>query len=467
MTPRLDDPRPAPRAAGMLLVCILSVAAPLTHWGNFAWEGLVLLLGALALAVFLHVRPQAVRVRAEHVLFGMVLAFLAIICCLSNGMSETRIEYRVPGFAHDVRQLNPYGRAIKIVAAGALLLALTHLIGGGKGRRFPHAARFALLVTAAVAVRILILYSSPSSGCDVFRNETDAARALILRHQNLYTVEFKPPDLDLGTAGSRYGLAYPPTALYPPVLSWALFKDVRVGWVLCDLAAALAIYRLARRCRPGRPRFAEWAALAFLFLPRSLFILENGWVEPLTAAALGGVALALATARGAFLTGLLLGVWITSKQYVVLGLPLLARLRRAGVNAWLWAVAAGLALTLPFILWDVNALIDKTLLFFVESPGRADSLSLYGACARYGLELPGWFSIGLWLLAMLWITWKMHRSVAGWLFSTATVWLVFFALGKQAFVNYYYFISFTLLLAAAATPEEDADSPSATTAIGR
>jgi hypothetical protein len=213
---------------------------------------------------------------------------------------------------------------------------------------------------------------------------------------------------------------------------------------------------------PGRGRFHELVTAAFLFLPRSLFVLENSWVEPLTAAALGGLALALATARGPLLTGCLMGVWLTSKQYVVLAVPLLIRLRRASVNAWLWAVAAGIALTLPFILWDFGALVDKTLVFFVESPGRADSLSIYGAMARYGVALPGWVSVGIWLLATAWLTWKMPRSLGGWLFSMATSWLVFFLVGKQAFINYYYFISFALLLAVAASPANRQDEQPAT-----
>ena len=153
-----------------------------------------------------------------------------------------------------------------------------------------------------------------------------------------------------------------------------------------------------------------------------------------------------------------MGVWLTSKQYVVLAVPLLIRLRRASANTWLWAALVGIVLTLPFILWDFGALVGKTVRFFVESPGRADSLSIYGALARQGVELPAKLSVGIWLLAMAWLTWKMPRTLAGWLFSMATSWLVFFLLGKQAFINYYYFISFTLLLAVAASPAA-ADRP--------
>jgi len=57
----------------------------------------MLLVGAVALALVLHVRPKAIRVQAEPILLGMVIAFLAVICCLSNGMFEERVRYWLPG----------------------------------------------------------------------------------------------------------------------------------------------------------------------------------------------------------------------------------------------------------------------------------------------------------------------------------------------------------------------------------
>ena len=156
----LDEQARTPAASGMLLVCILSVAAPLTRWGGFTWEGLVLLFGAVALALVLHVRPQAVRVEAEPLLLGMLIAFLTVICCLANGESEAKRPYRVPGFSSDILLLNAYGRTIKIVAAGVLLAAFTYLFERIKSG-WTVRVRFCLIVAAAIVMRVLILCSSP------------------------------------------------------------------------------------------------------------------------------------------------------------------------------------------------------------------------------------------------------------------------------------------------------------------
>ena len=56
-----------------------------------------------------------------------------------------------------------------------------------------------------------------------------------------------------------------------------------------------------------------------------------------------------------------------------------------------------------------------------------------------------------------WFAWKMPRSLPGMLFAAAGMWIFFFLLGKQAFMNYFYMISFTLLLAVAASPGAAAD----------
>jgi hypothetical protein len=300
-----------------------------------------------------------------------------------------------------------------------------------------------LLVLAAAAIRVLILVSSPAPKIDVFHVQTEGAKGLLERH-NVYAMAPARPAAGQGEAREFYGYQYPPTAFYPVVASWVLFKDVRAMWVVCDLVAALLLYLVAR--------YRQLLVLTYLFLPRTLFVLESAWMEPLIVAAMAGLTLALASARGPFLTGLLMAVWFGSKQYMVLALPFFLKLRRAGAKAWAVAIAAGVILALPFVLWDWRALWEKVGLFILQSPGRPDALSIYGALLRNGVELPGWIGLILWLAAMVWLTWKMPRTLSGWLFSTATLWVVFFLVGKWAFMNYFHLVIGALFLAVAAHP---------------
>jgi hypothetical protein len=257
---------------------------------------------------------------------------------------------------------------------------------------------------------------------------------------------------------------YPPSVVYCNCLSWLLFKDVRALWAILDVLAALLMYLLARRCNPvGRgARLCQLLPLTFLFLPRSLFVIEQSWTEPLVVVSMAGLALAVQSGRWPALMGGLLGLWLSSKQYTVLAIPMILKLRRWRAVAWICAVAVGLALVLPFAIWDFHAMMEDVLYFFLRSEARGDALSLYGLAVALGVSSsPGWIGAViacLWIGGVAWFTWKMPRNLPGMLFAAAGTWMFFFLLGKQAFMNYSYMVAFTLLLAVAATPHAAEDS---------
>jgi hypothetical protein len=243
-------------------------------------------------------------------------------------------------------------------------------------------------------------------------------------------------------------------------LGWWGFKDVRVSWVFCDLVGALCLFLLAARVNPGsgQTRFRQLITLTFLFMPRSLFVLEQSFTEPLTVASLGVFAVLLARPTHPVLCGIIMGLLFSTKQYVVLAAPLIFKLRQR-LLMWLVAALAAVALFLPFILWNWDAMYDDLIGFFLKSKGRSDALSICGAMKRiahaaWGInyEIPWMVVAPLWVGGLVFFTWKMKRSFAGMLFSTASLWLFFFIFGKQAFMNYWYLILFALLLAVAAVP---------------
>ena len=226
-------------------------------------------------------------------------------------------------------------------------------------------------------------------------------------------------------------------------------------WILCDLATAGLIYLLARRTRPESRIFAELTALVFLFMPRSLFVIEQSWTEPLVTVTMAAFALAVAAGRGPLVTGAAFGLWLSSKQYVVLALPLVARLRRLPLRAWGVAVALGALIALPFMIWNLEGVLNNLVIFFLKSDARADSNSVFGLVyALTGQQIPWAVVLLFWIGALAWFTWRMPRNLPGMLFSTAGLWLFFFLMGKQAFMNYFHLIACTLLLAVAATTDD-------------
>ena len=106
------------------------------------------------------------------------------------------------------------------------------------------------------------------------------------------------------------------------------------------------------------------------------------------------------------------------------------------------------------MLWGWHDLYHDLIGFFLTSKGRVDSLSLYGAGLQLGVELPWSLVIAAWAASLAFLTLRMRRTLSGFLFTTASVWLAFFLFGKQAFINYYYLICFAILLAVAASPRQ-------------
>ncbi len=512
----------APSPSAILLVFLLYVAGTTCNWGFLSWWGLPLVLSAAALACWFHVRPRWNGPPAEALLTGIFIACVASNLWLQTGHDQDLLKAEqgwtwAQGLASEM--LTTPGIAIKVLTGAALLLAASYLsrsAGWIAGWRFPA------LILIAIALRILITLSTPAPDVDVFVSQTAGGKGLIAE-KNVYEMKFPSPykeeiifevirnnqKVSLETefptssaaqlgyelnskarvtaiapssaaeaAGVEPGdliskitretgtfthFGYPPSVVYCNCLSWLLFGDVRGIWIVFDVLAALLMYALARRCNPGEKgaRLCQLLPLTFLFLPRSLFVIEQSWTEPLVIVSMAGFALAVQSGRRPALTGGLLGLWLSSKQYVVLAIPMLLKLRRWRPATWICAVAAGLALVLPFAIWDFHAMMENVLYFFLKSDARGDALSLYGFVVALGVS-PSARWIGpivacLWIGGVAWFTWRMPRNLPGMLFAAAGMWMFFFLLGKQAFTNYCYMVAFTLLLAVAATPRAAED----------
>ena len=499
------DRREPPPLAGILVVYVLVLVAALTRWGGFSWEGMIPMAGAVVLAILLHAKSDWKLPQGETILMVIALASMAACVYLSVGKYETMVRYKReirPGFLVWQQRYGGYGIALRLLLAAAFVLALPYAIRRRQRRRLMPAL-FLVLLGLAIATRVLIVFSSPRPIIDVHVSQTIGAKGLLLqcapesrretmldrlaaqpaekwtlqRSRNVYAMQFPSPYFDERRQGPRldrdgnpresawfdhYG--YPPLTIYANALSYFLFREVRALWIVCDVFAALCIYLLARRLRPGpeNRRHGELATLCFLFMPRSLFVLEQSWTEPLLVAAMGALALALAYGRGAVGVGALLGLWLSAKQYAVVAAVSLLRYlgaTRRMLICILAAGATGLLILLPMALWDFGAMWHDVFGFFLGSAPRPDALSIVGMLTRWKVDVPWWVVTPLWLGAVVFFTCAMRRGLSGWLFSAAGTWLVFFALGKQAFMNYFYVILFALLLAAAATPAPQSPQP--------
>jgi uncharacterized membrane protein len=185
--------------------------------------------------------------------------------------------------------------------------------------------------------------------------------------------------------------------------------------------------------------------LVLFLLSASLILWES---RPMAAAMLGGLAIA-------------------SKQYMVLTAPLLlvAAYRRDPKGAGVM-VTAGLASTLPFVLVDSQAFSASTVLTLANLSIRPDGSSIQSLLLNLGFQprIPLVISIGIPLLlsGFLAVQIRTRRDLA---ISVCLVLTVFFLVGSQGFVNYWFLVA-SLAVLAYALPDGDEASELAHIADG-
>ncbi|MGA8893289.1 MAG: hypothetical protein WB493_17140, partial [Anaeromyxobacteraceae bacterium] len=264
-------------------------------------------------------------------------------------------------------------------------------------------------------------------------------------------------------------LAYP----YMPLvllldLPAAALGDVRWALLGALLAAAFLVRALGHRSLA-----AELAGCLLLVQPRGWAVVEMAWTEPFVL--FGVLATALAVTRdrdpGAssgtgrrewVIPGIVAALAASTKQYVPLLLvPFVTLLPpRARLRAVVLAAAGAALIVLPFLDADPGAFVRGVVGFQLRQPFRPDALSWPAAIhAQGGPRLPPWpafLAAGLALFVLL----RRESGGARAMLAASFAWLVFVALNKQAFLNYYW-LAVGLLCASVAMLTAPASPPRA------
>jgi hypothetical protein len=365
---------------------------------------------------------------------------------------------RPPGIHLDVVGLA--GRApflVGLVGAGVLVGAVL---------RWPQrrvAWRTPLLIALFLAMGTWVIRHAPRPHIDVFIFQQDSIAALLsgqnpyrLTFPNIYGEDLKYYGPGLSSGGRlHFGYPYLPLSLFLALPGALLGGDVRYAQLMALAVAGGAMAHL----RPGRTGFL--AAALLLFSPRTFFVIEQAWTEPFVLALLALVLLAALRWRRALAVAL--GLFLASKQYLVLAVPLLPLLwrdlrARPGLTTTLAvALAVAAAVTLPLALWDLPAFWHSVALQF-QQPFREDALSFLAAVAYVtGLRPPSLIAFFAAAAGTV-LAWRsVPRGAAGFAMAVSLVFFGFFAFNKQAFCNYYFFVLGSLCLSVAAwAPAADA-----------
>ncbi len=411
--------------------------------GFYTLPGLCLVTGAIVLCAAVTLLPPVAAVESlpPHVVTGLIAAAVLI---------ETVLLWR----------------ATPVARWGLACVGVLSFLQVFRLRRFRlplFAVTLAVFCFVAAAV-FLTVAKNPL--IDVFVFQQRAARGLLRglnpyepRFPNIYgpdTPFYGPGVLD---AENRLtvGLPYPPLSLLMALPGYVLGGDCRYADIAAVAASALLMMLV------GAGRWTGLTAALFLLTPGVFLIIQSMYTDTLFVLTFSLVMIcALRWRRG---LPFALGLFVGTKQYSVLSVPLIVLLLEPGEG---WMDAARLTtkafliagvVTLPFVLWDPYAFWRSVVQFQFMQPLRMDALShlvwMHARLPRFPFLL--WTPFIALVPTTALVLWRCGRSPAQFAGAVTLVHLVFFAFNKQAFANYYYFVIATACWAAVVSDRVMAD----------
>jgi hypothetical protein len=337
-----------------------------------------------------------------------------------------------------------------IAACGLLTLAAsTGLVRSGK-------AWFVAVVVMHFFLGVAFLHIENVPTIDVLVFQQDASAALVSGH-NPYAMTFPnvfgegsplyAPEL-MANGRVLFGFPYPPLILFLCLPSYLLTGDVRYAHLAATTLSGLLIGF------SGRGLLSKLAAVLFLFSPTVFYVVQQGWTEPLVVLLLAIVLFRSTLLHPPFLA---LGLLIASKQYVFLAvipatwLLIRERSSRAYFRLMLRVAAVSLTITLPLALWNFRTFFHSVAMVQLLQPFRPDALSIPALFVRMGLPQPPiWPAFAAAGVAGFFLLKRLPPSPHSFACCLAVIYMVFFTLNKQAFLNYYFLVGACLCGAVAA-----------------
>jgi len=428
----------------LLLSCLLIMMASGLA-GGYAWSRVGALVAAAIMTGLALLRPRTVgdpgRPRsAERAVVGVLLAIGLV---MTAGFLAQTIA--------DVASLAWFA-----VILGYAFLGIAGSLHWGR-RLSLWKCVFPFFLTAHTIMTVALLRSSPAH-IDVQLYLNDGVIWLFHGHNpysmtipNIYrspfTEMFYGPNVVIN-GRVPYGFPYLPVALFLAIPGY-LLGDVRYSQLIAMLVTVLVLRRIAS---DGIGRAIAILAVA---APASIPMLTGAWVEPGLVALLACLVLALERQRHN-LIALFLGLFLASKQYVVVAIPVIWILQRSATRrVILLGFGIAGAVIVPFFLVD-PAEFWRTIVAIRLPPLRPDSLSLLVSSVNTFGWPPTWTYgvlplVGGGLTAVL-IALRAPRTPAAFAAGVGLSLLVTILLSKQAFMNYYFLVSGALLIAAVAWP---------------
>lgn len=296
---------------------------------------------------------------------------------------------------------------------------------------------FIYMVLIAVLLRLFMVWSSPTPYIDVYDYLKIGALGFI-KGQNPYAMTYTK--LYPNFTPDYY--AYPPGMLYLTLPFVGLFRDPRYTMIFAEMGAAFLIYDFLKKSKEG-----YIVPLLFLLNPISLYMIEQSYTETLIFFLIV-FSVWLWRKKKFYLFALLLGLTLSTKQYLFLLIPLYWKLIN-GLKEKIYIIGGALLtsflLILPFLIWNYPEFMKDVVYLQGTFPPRYEGLSFFAFVFRLGGSYNQMLSLFITVISLIYIYTRKHSGQAGFFILSSLLFLVVFFFNKWSFINYYYLISQLLL----------------------
>ena len=353
--------------------------------------------------------------------------------------ASTQIRYPFSTFPGD-----PWSIVVLVMNLVATLMVAAGLTRCSSLR--DGALRCLLLISLAAAAGIATLTSLPKPPIDVFYMYQAAANATLHGH-NFYLTHWAG-----GLAGEITNqFVYLPVSSLLLTPFFFVFGDVRFGLLAATLFASWCSYKTVG------PRYGWISAGLILIVPGIDFGLVQSWNDPLLLAGISAMVLAVHRRRLTWAT-VAFAVVLSTKQYAWLFWPLAALWRDFGWRRALVAAGAAVVTVLPWALAAPGTFWHSVVVYNFKLRPRLDSLSIYTALMRRGID-PGYAFIALLVVISLGIAILAVRrhGLFGFVVGCAIAMAGFNLASKQSFYNEWELSVGLLAMAVGLSLERDAE----------
>jgi hypothetical protein len=207
-----------------------------------------------------------------------------------------------------------------------------------------------------------------------------------------------------------------------------ILGDIRYGLAAFVLLGAYTAYRL------GGPERGPFFAMLVLAQPRSFFLVEFSWTEPLLIGLMGMFLLAVISGRNRSAVALL-ALALFTKQHILLLLPMTARWSDFGLRRTLLSTLLAVGATLPWFVANPRAFLHDAFWFNLRLKPRTDSLSLFSVGLHHGWTPPFVLVGGLTVAAIVSAVRWLPRDASGFAVGSVLILAIFSIANKQTFFN--------------------------------